>query len=92
MQDVVLLEPRNRLPGTEDSAPQWDLPYDVSHDNSHGKRTSGEVQSARCVKMPHRCVLGCRTGRAQGRTQKAEHCPRVLSAFVNGQHLLHRFA
>ena len=43
----MLLEPRNRLPGTEGLAAQWDLPYDVSRDNSHGARTSGEVQSAR---------------------------------------------
>ena len=46
------MEPRNRLPGTEESAPQWDLPYDLSHDNSHGVRTSGEVQSARCRAAP----------------------------------------
>jgi len=46
-QDVVLVEPRNRLPGTEGLAAQWDLPYDVSRDDSHGTRTSGEVQSAR---------------------------------------------
>ena len=47
MQDVVLMEPRNRLPGTDGLAPQWDLPYDVSRDDSHGSRTSGEVQAAR---------------------------------------------
>ena len=41
------MEPRNRLPGTEGLASQWDLPYDVSRDDSHGSRTSGEVQSAR---------------------------------------------
>lgn len=47
LQDVILVAPRNRLPGTEEVAPQWELPFHMNRSEEARGNVHGEVQSGR---------------------------------------------
>lgn len=52
LQDCVFLEPRNALPGTEDVASQWELPFNMDTSEEEDGHVWGDVQSDRCGTRP----------------------------------------
>ena len=47
-QDVILVAPRNPLPGTEGLASQWDLPFTTDRSEEAEGHVHGDVQFDRC--------------------------------------------
>ena len=48
LQDVILVAPRNALPGTDAVASQWDLPFNLDRTEESTGRVHGDVQFDRC--------------------------------------------